>query len=54
MINISLHIPSLLVGAVIGYAVVALIWILTANGEQWHVGFSEGFKAGNKKREENE
>ena len=57
MIAISIHIPSVLIGFVIGYIVVATLWIsITENdaswGNGWHYGYRSGIEEGRKRERE--
>lgn len=47
MIAISIHIPSVLIGFVIGYIVFATLWILiTENDASWGNGWDYGYRSG--------
>lgn len=47
MIAISIHIPSVLIGFLIGYIVLATSWIfITAKDASWGNGWDYGYKSG--------
>ena len=47
MIAISIHIPSVLIGFLIGYIVVATLWIsITEKDASWGNGWGYGYKSG--------
>ena len=54
MTTIQIHIPSLIIGFVIGTFVVSLATCSCFFDDRWHFGFSQGFQDGIKfrKREE--
>jgi len=58
MTTITFHLPSLLVGAVVGFLSGGFVFFLTLFGERWSVGFSDGWNCGKeygeKKREKSE
>lgn len=45
MISLSLHVPSILVGFLIGYITVSIIWIASICNENWSKGFGDGYNA---------
>lgn len=47
MIAISIHIPSVLIGFVIGYIVFATLWIsITEKDASWGNGWDYGYRSG--------
>ena len=48
MIEISIHMPSILIGFLLGYVVVTTVMLLVFFGEKWHNGFSAGWEGGKK------
>lgn len=57
MIAISIHIPSVLIGFLIGYIVLATSWIfITAKdaswGDGWNYGYRSGIEEGRKRERE--
>lgn len=58
MIAISIHIPSVLIGFLIGYIVLSISWIfITAKDASWGSGWDYGYKSGieeGRKRERKE
>lgn len=45
MISLSLHIPSILVGFLIGYITISIVWIVSGFNENWSRGFGDGYNA---------
>ena len=45
MISLSLHVPSILVGSLIGYIAVSIVWIASSCNENWSKGFGDGYNA---------
>ena len=48
MIEFSIHIPSVLIGFFIGYAVIGAIFLFIGFDNRWHDGFSIGWDSGKK------
>ena len=45
MISFSIHIPSIVIGFLLGYIVISILWIIVSFNENWDRGFSDGYKA---------
>ena len=45
MISFNLHIPSIVIGFLLGYIVVTILWIIVFFNENWDRGFGDGYKA---------
>ena len=45
MISFNLHIPSIVIGFLLGYIVVSILWIIVSSNENWDRGFGNGYKA---------
>ena len=52
MISFNLHIPSIIVGFLLGYILVSIMWIITSTDNNWHIGFGEGYEVGRKNAED--
>lgn len=52
MISFNLHIPSIIVGFLLGYILVSIMWIITSTDNNWHIGFGEGYEVGRKSVED--
>ena len=57
MIAISIHIPSVFIGFLIGYIVLATLWILSVSkdaswGNGWDYGYRSGIEEGEKRERE--
>ena len=57
MVAISTHIPSVLIGFLIGYIVIATVWLLTSLtdahwGNGWYYGYRSGIEEGEKRERE--
>lgn len=51
MIEFSIHLPSVFVGFLIGYGVIALIWMIISFknadwGNGWEMGYNSGIEEG--------
>lgn len=46
MIELSIHIPSLLVGFVVGYILISAVFLWFGYDERYHNGFSHGWDCG--------
>jgi len=48
--TITIHIPSIVVGFLIGYMFLAVVFAVSffKSGGAWDIGFSQGWKAGRK------
>jgi hypothetical protein len=45
MISFNLHITSIVIGFLLGYIVVSILWIIVSSNENWDRGFGNGYKA---------
>lgn len=48
MISFNLHIPSIVIGFLLGYVVISALWIVVSFNENWERGFGEGYEAARK------
>ena len=48
MISFSIHIPSIVIGFLLGYIVISILWIIVSFNENWDRGFGEGYEAARK------
>lgn len=48
MISFNLHVPSIVIGFLLGYIVVSALWIAVSFNENWERGFGEGYEAARK------
>lgn len=44
-ISFTLHIPSIVIGFLLGYIVVSILLIIVSFSENWDRGFGDGYKA---------
>lgn len=52
MVVINLHMPSLFIGFLIGYIVIATVCLWIEFDDRWHTGFGKGWDCGKKFAEE--
>lgn len=45
MISFNIHVPSVVLGFLIGYIVVSIAWIVFSFNDNWSTGFGEGYSA---------
>ena len=45
MISFNLHIPSIVIGFLLGYITISILWLSVSFNENWDRGFSDGYKA---------
>ena len=45
MISLNLHIPSIIIGFLLGYIAISILWFSFSFNENWDRGFSDGYKA---------
>ena len=48
MISFNLHIPSIVIGFLLGYIVVSALWTVVYFNKNWERGFGEGYNAARK------
>lgn len=48
MISFNLHIPSIIIGFLLGYIVISIMWIVFSFDENWDRGFGKGYEAARK------
>jgi len=48
MINLSIHLPSVLIGIIIGYIFIATVFFKINFDNRWDEGFSTGWQSGKK------
>ena len=46
MIELSIHVPSVFVGFLLGYIVISALFLWIGFGERYHNGFSHGWDCG--------
>ncbi len=52
MIEFGIHIPSVLVGLIVGYILCSAVFLWFAYDDRYHTAFSEGWHCGQKYEEE--
>lgn len=45
MISFSMHIPSIIIGFLLGYIFVSVMWIVFYFNGNWSMGFGDGYNA---------
>ena len=48
MITINIHMPSLFIGFLMGYFVIAAVFLWVGFDDRWHTAFSQGWESGKK------
>ena len=52
MIELSIHMPSVIIGFVVGYILISALFLWFGYDERYHNGFSRGWDCGKKYAEE--